>query len=161
VINLGIGDVTPIGVGIASLSRGVGGLAALLTVSAILLTVSWQLCLVVLVGTVVLLRLNDYFRRPSSNAQCVVRERMGTLTAIALDATSGIRVIKSLGAAGYFAFRYRDMSQRARAAATVRARREGVVAGNRAFAAGVLGTVTVWVGATLALGGSITAKRYG
>lgn len=156
VINLGIGDVTPIGVGIAALSRGVGGFAALLAVAVILLTFSWQLCVVVLVGTVVLLRLNDYFLRPFSTAQRVVRERMGKLTAIALDATSGIRVIKSLGAAGYFVSRYRDMSQRVREAATVMARSEGVVAGNRAFAAGLLGTVTVWLGATLALCGSIS-----
>jgi ABC-type multidrug transport system fused ATPase/permease subunit len=156
VINLGIGDVTPIGVGIAGLSRGIGGLTAVLVVAGILLTFSWQLCVVVLVGTVVLLRLNDYFLRPYSRAQRVVRESMAKLTAIALDATSGIRVIKSLGAAEYFTSRYRDRSQQVRRAATAMARAEGVVAGNRVFAAGVLSTVTVWVGATLAMRGTIS-----
>jgi acyl carrier protein len=97
VINLGIGDVTSIGVGIAALSRGVGGLAVVLVVARILLAFSWQPCAMVLVGTVALLRLNDYFLRAFSSAQCVVREAMLKLTAIALDVTSGIRVIKSLG----------------------------------------------------------------
>jgi ABC-type multidrug transport system fused ATPase/permease subunit len=160
VINLGVGDVTPIGVGIAALSRGVGGLTAVLVVAVILLAFSWQLCVVVLVGTVVLLRFNDYFLRAFSSAQRVVRERMGKLTAIALDATSAIRVIKSLGAAGYFASRYRDMSQQVRGAATTMARAEGAVAGNRAFATGVLSTVTVWLGATLALRGAISIGDF-
>lgn len=156
VINLGLGDIRPIGAGIAALSRGVGGLVAVLVVGLILLSASWLLCALVLVGVVALLRLNDRLLAPYRTASKAVREQMGDLTGVALDASSGLRVIKGLGAAGHFSQRYRASSRRVLDAATTKARAEGAVAGNRALATGLLGTATVWLGAHLVQTGSLT-----
>jgi len=156
VINLGLGDIRPIGDGVASLTRGVGGLTAILAVGLILLTYSWQLCVMVLLGTVLLLRINDRLLKPYRASQKVVRERMGDLTGFALNVSSGLRVIKGLGAADRFSARYRAVSQDVRSAATTVGRSEGAVVGNRALAGGLLSTATVWLGATLVQAGSIS-----
>ena len=160
VINLGIGDVMPIGGGIAGLTRGIGGLASILVVSVVLLTLSWQLFLLVILGAVVLLRVNGLFLRPYAKTQRTMQERMGELTAIALDATSGIRVIKGLGATERFADRYREKSQQVRTAAAMRARVGSVVAGSQSLATGVLSTATVWFAATLAASGTISIGDF-
>lgn len=156
VINLGLGDIRPIGAGIAALSRGVGGLVAVVVVGVILFSSSWLLCALVLVGVVVLLRINDQLLAPYRRTSQIVRERMGDLTGVALTTSSGLRVIKGLGAAAHFSQRYRASSRRVLDAATRLARAEGAVAGNRALAAGLLGTATVWLGATLVQDGSLT-----
>lgn len=156
VINLGLGDIRPIGAGIAALSRGAGGLVAVVVVGLVLLSASWMLCVLVLVGVVVLLRINDRLLAPYRTTAQDVRERMGELTGVALDASSGLRVIKGLGAAAHFSQRYRASSRRVLDAATTMARAEGAVAGNRALAAGLLGTATVWLGAYLVQQGSLT-----
>lgn len=156
VINLGLGDIRPIGAGIAALTRGVGGAAAVLAVTLILFTYSWQLCVLVLVGVLFLLRVNDRLLRPYRASQRTVRERMETLTGVGLDASSGLRVIKGLGAGAYFNARYRAASRHVLSAATAMAKSEGAVAANQALATGLLGTATVLLGATLARNGSMS-----
>jgi ABC-type multidrug transport system fused ATPase/permease subunit len=144
VVNLGLGDIQPVGAGVASLTRGIGGLTAVLAVGLILFTYSWQLCVVVLVGVVLVLRVNDWLVKPYRASQRVVRDRMADLTGVALDASSGLRVIKGPGAADRFSARYRTASPGVLSAATAMARSAGVVAGYQAFAAGLLMAGTVW-----------------
>lgn len=156
VVNLGTGDIAPIGVALAALSRGAGGVIAVGIVAAVMTATAWPVGLIVLVGAALIIRVMPLVLKPYRAKQAVVRDEQGKLTTVAMDITSGLRVIKGLGAGSNFSDRYRVGSAAVRRAATRAATSEGLVGAARVALAGLLGAAVVFLGAQLTLRGQIS-----
>lgn len=150
-VAIGTGDIEPIGGALAATSRGAGGLVAIVVVAAVMLLTSWELGLVVLVGVPLVVWLVALALRPLRERQHRVRLQQGTLTALALDTVTGLRVLHGFGGQERFAQRYRDASQQTRRLAVEAARADSVLAAVKSLLPGALGALVVWFGAHLTL----------
>ncbi|MFE0045161.1 ABC transporter transmembrane domain-containing protein [Streptomyces albireticuli] len=159
VVNIGTGDIEPIGRALAATSRGAGAVVAIVLIAVIMLSSAWQLGLTVLAGVPLIVWLMTLAVRPLRRRQGALRKQQGELAAFAVDTTTGLGVLHGFGGAARFAERYREESQRTRRLATLTARSEGALAAVKTFLPGALGTVVVWLGARLVLDGTLTVGQ--
>lgn len=155
VVNLGIGDITPIGQALAATSRGLGGVAAIVGVAVIMLISAWQLALTVLIGVPALVWLLTRILTPVRRKQRAVRQRQGELAAVAVDIAGGLRVLRGIGGEEHYAQRFRDKSQSVRHASVEAAGLQARAAAARTILNGLFSTAVVWLGAHLVLSGEL------
>ncbi|MBB5120278.1 ATP-binding cassette domain-containing protein [Streptomyces eurocidicus] len=159
VVNIGTGDIEPIGRALAATSRAAGAVVAIVVVAAVMLSSAWQLGLTVLIGVPLIVWLMTLAVRPLRRRQGALRKQQGELAAFAVDTATGLGVLHGFGGAERFAERYRAESQRTRRLATRTARTEGALAAVKTFLPGALGTAVVWLGAHLVLDGTLTVGQ--
>jgi ABC-type multidrug transport system fused ATPase/permease subunit len=155
VMNIGVGDVTPIGDALASTSRGAGAAVAVVVVAVIMLTSAWQLGLIVLIGTPLIVWLLTKILLPVRRKQREVRKQQGKLSGIMIDIASGLRVLRGIGGEEHYVRLFQSESQRTRAMATDVARQQAGVAGVRVILTGLFSLAVVWLGAHLVLAGQL------
>jgi len=156
VVSVGISDVAHIGEGMDILGRGSGAVVAIIAVSAILLTTSPPLGLVVLIGVPVILALAAPLLRPLRERETRHRELVGELNGRATDLVAGLRVLRGIGGERLYAGRYRAQSQRVRAAGVHEAHAESRLSGAEVLLPGLLVALVTWIGAHFAADGKIT-----
>ncbi|MEK2491106.1 ABC transporter ATP-binding protein [Kitasatospora purpeofusca] len=147
VVSVGATDITRIGAALESTARGGGAVVSVAVVAGVMLTVSWQLGLVALVGVPLSAAAIAALMRLLHARQHGLRKEQGALADLAVDIVDGLRVLRGIGGERVFADRYRERSQRVRHEGVRVAGVESSVAAGRLLLPGLLVTVIVWLGA--------------
>jgi ABC-type multidrug transport system fused ATPase/permease subunit len=159
VVSIGTSDVSHIGGVLDITSRGSGAVAAIITVAVLLLTTSVPLGLVVVVGVPVLMAVVGLLIRPLHARQQAYREQQAALTTRASDIVTGLRVLRGIGGEAVFTARYRDESQRLRAAGVRVARIDALLDAAQVLLPGVFVVLVTWLGARFTLEGELTVGQ--
>lgn len=137
-------------------ARFVGGVVAYLVVAVLLLSSSVVLGVAVLVGLPAVAGVLALIVRPLQRRQTAQREAAGRLTTLGSDTVSGLRILRGIGGEEEFAGRYREQSQRVRAAGVRVAGTQSLLDGLQTLLPGLFVAGVVWIGARLAVAGEIT-----
>ena len=149
-------DALRMGEVFAILPRLVGGIAAYLTLGAVLLVTSVPLGLLVLLGLPVVVAALSLLVKPLQRRQSAQREATGRLTTLGADTVSGLRILRGIGGEDVFTDRYRAQSQLVRAAGVRVSQTQSLLDALQTLLPGLFLAVVVWAGARLALSGEIT-----
>lgn len=131
-------------------------LAALVTATAALLLISWQLGLLVLVATVVFLVLMHFITAPLERRTHLQQERAAEATGLATDLVTGLRVLQGLGATRTATERYRDTSRASLQAALGTAKSEALFSTVTLGLSAMFLAAITWVAASMTLAGEIS-----
>lgn len=134
----------------------VGGLAGYIAVTVYMLQQSPTLGLVVALGLPLVTVVVSFLIKPLQARQREQREASGRLATLATDTVSGLRILRGIGGEDVFAERYRTQSQRVRAAGVRVASLSSVLEALQVLLPGLFVACVVWLGARLALDGTIT-----
>ncbi|MFC4851895.1 ABC transporter transmembrane domain-containing protein [Actinophytocola glycyrrhizae] len=166
VATIGSADIMSISGGFQNLSVTVGAVGAICVVGVILFSVSVPLGLTVFVGTAVLMAMTAYLTKILHRRQSAYRSTQSQLTAMAVDITAGLRVLRGIGGEWSFSRRYRCKSQSLRRAGEQVARVQSWFDSMQVLAPKVFATVVTWLAATfvikdeLSVGDMITFYGY-
>ncbi|WP_078857199.1 ABC transporter ATP-binding protein [Streptomyces sp. NBRC 109706] len=155
-VAVGTSDLTRLGAALGVAARGVGGAVSIVLVAAVLLTVSWPLALMILIGVPLLLAGTGPLLAPLHNRMGKRRELQAELAGRANDIVTGLPVLRGVGGERLFAGRYRAHSQRVRKAGVEVARIDSMLVAAEILLPGVFVVAVLWVSAHLAVGGSIS-----
>ncbi|MBZ2197728.1 ABC transporter ATP-binding protein [Occultella gossypii] len=140
----------------AQAARLLGGLVTYILVAVVLLQSSVSLGVAVLIGLPVVAAVLALLVRPLQRRQAIQREAAGRLTTLGADTVSGLRILRGIGGEEVFAGRYREQSQKVRAAGTAVAQTQSTLDALQTLLPGLFLAGVVWYGAHLALAGEIT-----
>lgn len=157
VIAIGSTDLDHIGNVMDVTARFSGAIVSFLLVSAILLSTSVRLGLVVLIGVPLLLLVMGPILGPLQARSATERQLRSDLSNTGTDIVGGLRVLRGIGGEGVFLARYRRESQATRTAAVDVARLQSVLDALQVFLPGTFVVLVVWLGARSAVTGAITA----
>ncbi len=138
-------------------ARLAGAIASYFVVAAILLSASTLLGLVVLLGVPVLVASLSTVIRPLQARQREQREQVGQLTAVGADTVAGLRVLRGIGGERVFLDRYRRRSEEVRLAGVRVALPQATLDSAQVLLPGVFVVLVTWLGARLAIDGTISA----
>jgi ABC-type multidrug transport system fused ATPase/permease subunit len=156
VVSVGSSDLPNFGNVMDVAGRAAGAVVSFVVVAAILLRTSQTLGLVVLVGVPVLLFAIGPLLRPLQVRTLAQREMTGQLNSQATDIVGGLRVLRGIGGEDVFHDRYARESQRVRGAGVRVGRMQALLDALQILLPGVLVVVVVWLGARLAVAGTIS-----
>ncbi len=128
------------------LARSAAQLVSYLTVAAIVLSMSWQLGVLVLVAAPVLLGAALPLLRPLHRRQQVERSRNSELTSMATDIVAGLRILRGIGGEETFGRNYAAQSQRARVAGVSSGVWQATVEAVGVLLSGLFMVILVWLG---------------
>ena len=128
------------------LARSAAQLVSYLTVAAIVLSMSWQLGVLVLVAAPVLLGAALPLLRPLHRRQQVERSRNSELTSMATDIVAGLRILRGIGGEETFGRNYAAQSQRARVAGVSSGVWQAAVEAVGVLFSGLFMVILVWLG---------------
>ncbi|MEV4148824.1 ABC transporter ATP-binding protein [Amycolatopsis sp. NPDC049691] len=166
VATIGSSDIMSISGGFQNLSITVGAVGAICVVGVIMFSVSLPLGLTVFLGTAVLMATTAYLTKVLHRRQSGYRSTQSQLTAMAVDITAGLRVLRGIGGERSFGRRYREKSQSLRTAGEQVARVQSWFDSMQVLAPKVFATVVTWLAATfvikdeLSVGDMITFYGY-
>ena len=141
------------------LARAVAQLVSYLTVAAIVLSMSWQLGVVVLVAAPVLLGAALPLLRPLHRRQQVERSRNSELTSMATDIVAGLRILRGIGGEETFGRNYADQSQQARRAGVSSGIWQAAVEAVGVLLSGIFLVSLVWLGTRQVNAGELTVGQ--
>ncbi|RSS64702.1 ABC transporter ATP-binding protein [Streptomyces sp. WAC07061] len=150
-------DVESIGNSFEVIGRTVGAVVAAVLVAVALTVTSPVLGLAVLVGVPAAVLSIGPLLRPLQERDEAQRELMGVATSQAGDIVAGLRILRGIGGEAAFAARFRRTSQQVRRAGESAGRMEAWLQAAGVFLPGLVTVGIVWLGARLALNGTITA----
>ena len=156
VINMVASDTRRIGNALDISARFSGAIMSFVLVAFLLLTTSVKLGLVVLVGVPLLVGLVTPLIRPMHDRQARQRTEVGRLTSLGTDTIAGLRVLRGMGGERAFFDRYREQSQRVRAAGVEAGRIVSIVDAQQVLLPGIFVVILTWLGARMAVSGDIT-----
>jgi ABC-type multidrug transport system fused ATPase/permease subunit len=156
-VTAAVSDIDPIGQGLRSAARGVGGVAGFILVAVLMLTASWPVGLLVLVGVPVILCVTTRLTRTLVSRLREVRAQRRELTDQAVDTVRGLRVLRGFGGGETFAGRYRDESQKLRFTTLKQSRVTTTITATTTFLPGLLLVGVVALSGELALGRRLSA----
>jgi ABC-type multidrug transport system fused ATPase/permease subunit len=157
VVAIGTSDLDHVGNVMDVTARFAGAIVSFLLVSAILLSTSVQLGLVVLVGVPLLMLVLGPLLRPLQARSARERQMRSDLSNTGTDIVGGLRVLRGIGGEQVFLARYRRESQATRTAAVEVARLQSVLDALQVFLPGTFVVLVVWLGARSAVAGEISA----
>ena len=157
VVAIGTSDLDHIGNVMDVTARFAGAIVSFLLVSAILLSTSVQLGLVVLVGVPLLMLVLGPLLRPLQSRSARERQMRSDLSNTGTDIVGGLRVLRGIGGEQVFLARYRRESQATRTAAVEVAKLQSVLDALQVFLPGTFVVLVVWLGARSAVAGEISA----
>jgi ABC-type multidrug transport system fused ATPase/permease subunit len=156
-VTAALSDIDPIGQGLRSAARGVGGVAGFILVAVLMLTASWPVGLLVLVGVPVILFVTTRLTRTLVSRLREVRAQRRELTDQAVDTVRGLRVLRGFGGGETFAGHYRDESQKLRFTTLKQSRVTTTITATTTFLPGLLLVGVVALSGELALGRHLSA----
>jgi ABC-type multidrug transport system fused ATPase/permease subunit len=157
VVAIGTTDLSHIGNVMDVTARFAGAIVSFLLVSAILLSTSVQLGLVVLVGVPLLMLVLGPILKPLQVRSATERQMRSELSNTGTDIVAGLRVLRGIGGEGVFLNRYRRESQATRVAAVNVAKLQSVLDALQIFLPGVFVVLVVWLAGRAAVSGQISA----
>ena len=149
------------------LARSIAQFVSYLTVAAIVLSMSWQLGVLVLIAAPVLLGAALPLLRPLHRRQQVERSRNSELTSMATDIVAGLRILRGIGGEETFGRNYADQSQLARRAGVSSGIWQAAVEAVGVLFSGVFLVSLVWLGSRqvdageLSIGQLVSFLGYG
>ncbi|MEV6156289.1 ABC transporter ATP-binding protein [Nonomuraea sp. NPDC052129] len=159
VVSVGNSDISHIGNSMEILPRGTGSVVAIIAVTVILISTSLPLGLLVMFGVPLMAVAIGPLLKPLHRRQKTQRDLMGELSTRSADIVAGLRVLRGIGGEQVFAARYREESQRVRAAGVNVSKVESLLEGAQILLPGVLIAVVTGIGASFAIGGEISAGQ--
>ncbi len=157
VIAIGTTDLDHVGNVMDVTARFAGAIVSFLLVSAILLSTSVQLGLLVLIGVPLLMLVMGPLLRPLQARSANERQMRSDLSNTGTDIVGGLRVLRGIGGEQVFLARYRRESQATRTAAVSVAQLQSVLDALQVFLPGTFVVLVVWLGARSAVAGEISA----
>lgn len=149
-------DALRVGEVFAVLPRFIGSLTAYAAVAVLMLQVSVPLGLVVVLGLPTVAAALGLLVTPLQSRQTAQREASGRLTTLGADTVSGLRVLRGIGGESVFTGRYRQQSQLVRERGEHVAVTQSWLDALQVLLPGMFVVVLVWLGAHMALTGTIT-----
>lgn len=137
--------------------RLAASLVGLLVVSAYLLTISWPIALLVLVGVPTFMWLTAQIAKPLEGRQDLHRDKLGTMAALSADIGLGLRIVRGLGAEKIARARLGVASDATESAGVRVARIEAALLISGQVLPGLFLAGLVWFGGHLAASGSLPA----
>src|SRR5690625_312194 len=156
VVSVGANDIANIGNSCDVLGRASGSVVAFFVVSALLLTSSVTLVLVVLIGVPLLLLALGRLLTPLQRRNLYARELQGDLNNRGADIVGGLRVLRGIGGEEVFHRRYVTESQRVRDAGVHVGRLQSVLDALQILLPVIFVVFVVWLGARFAIEGTIS-----
>lgn len=151
VVAIGTSDLSHLGNAMDVTARAAGAVVSFVVVAVILLQTSVTLGLLVLVGVPVLLLLVIPLLKPLQRRNMAQREMMGSLSNLATDIVSGLRVLRGIGGERVFHDRYVRESQQVRQAGVQVGRLQSVLDALQILLPGIFVVIVVWIGARFAV----------
>ncbi|GAA2815229.1 ABC transporter ATP-binding protein [Saccharopolyspora taberi] len=136
--------------------RAAGSLVAFLAAAVAVLLLSPVLGLVVLIGVPLATLGIGPLLAPLRRREDAQRERLTDLSALASDIVSGLRILRGVGGESRFHRRFTEASQQVRAAGVAAGRVASWLAAAEILLPGLVTVLVTWLGARLALSGSIS-----
>jgi ABC-type multidrug transport system fused ATPase/permease subunit len=156
IVAVGSSDLRSIGNAVELVGETAGAVVAFVVVAIALLASTPMLGVIVLIGVPVatagLVPLLGPLRRRTETH----REEIGAATALAADIVSGLRILRGIGGEPRFTRRFAETSQRVRQAGVAAGRIDSWLSGIEVLLPGLVTVLVTWLGARLALTGSIT-----
>ncbi|MEU6645919.1 ABC transporter ATP-binding protein [Saccharomonospora sp. NPDC046836] len=149
-------DINKIGNAYEVLGRVVGSIVAFLTVGVVLLGYSPLLGTVALIGVPLAVAGIGPLIAPLQRKIDAQREQRAAVNALGADIVSGLRILRGIGGERQFLDRFRAASQRVRSTGVAVARSESWLVGAEVLLPGLVTVVITWLGARLAMSGTIT-----
>ncbi|RHA43066.1 ABC transporter transmembrane domain-containing protein [Cellulomonas rhizosphaerae] len=149
-------DALRVGELYAVLARFVGSIVAYAIAAVLMLRVSVPLGMVVVLGLPAVAVSLGLIVRPLQRRQVAQREASGRLTTLGSDTVSGLRILRGIGGEGVFNARYREQSQLVRARGVEVAGTQSWLDALQVLLPGAFVVVLVWLGAHMAVDGTIT-----
>ena len=156
VVSLGATDASSVAHALDVSARTSGAVASFVLVAVLLLNSSLVLGLVVVVGVPVFTLLLGPILKPLHTRQGRQRAALGDLTGLGADTVAGLRVLRGIGGEDAFVARYREESQRVRAAGVEVARTQSLLDATQVLVPGTFVVLVTWLGARFALSGRIS-----
>lgn len=141
------------------LARSAAQLVSYLTVAAIVLSMSWELGVLVLVAAPVLLGAALPLLRPLHRRQQTERSRNSELTSMATDIVAGLRILRGIGGEETFGRNYAVQSQSARRAGVSSGTWQAAVEAVGVLFSGVFLVSLVWLGTRQVVAGELTVGQ--
>ena len=157
VVAIGTTDLGHIGNVMDVSARFTGAVVSFFLVSAILLSTSVQLGLVVLIGVPLLMLVLGPILKPLQVRSATERQMRSDLSNTGTDIVGGLRVLRGIGGESVFLDRYRRESQATRTAAVNVAKLQSVLDALQIFLPGVFVVIVVWLAGRAAVAGQISA----
>jgi ABC-type multidrug transport system fused ATPase/permease subunit len=155
VVSIGVSDVVQIGGAMDICGRGSGSVVAIIVVAVIMLTGYATVGWVTIAAVPVMAVLMALLVRPLHHRQQAQRDRQAHLATRASDIVSGLRVLRGIGGEDLFAARYTIGSQDVMRAGIRVGAVDSMLAGAEILLPGLLVALVVWIGARMAISGSI------
>ncbi len=152
-------DVERIGGAFDVLSRFAGAVVAFIGIAVLLLATSPLLGAVVLGGVPLFALAVGPLLKPLERRESAQRVTLGRATELASDTIAGLRVLRGIGGEELFLDRFRAASQDVRVAAFATARVRSLLDSLQVALPGAFVVTVTWLGARLALDGSITVGQ--
>lgn len=156
VVAIGTNDLSHIGNAMDVSARAAGAVVSFVVVAVLLLQTSVVLGLVVLLGVPVMLLALGPLLGPLQRRNLTQRSMMGDLSNLATDIVAGLRVLRGIGGERVFHDRYVRESQQVRRAGVEVGRLQSVLDAAQVALPGTFVVLVVWLGARLAVAGTIT-----
>lgn len=132
-----------------------GGIISFLFVSGVLITSSPTLGLMVVIGVPLLSLVIGPIIKPLQRRESAQRERLSESSSLAADTVAGLRILRGIGGEDAFLTRFKDSSQRVRAAAVRTAKMRALLDGLQTLLPGSLIVGVIWAGGTLVSRGEL------
>ena len=156
VVSVGATDTVAIARAMDITARGAGAVVAFVLVSVLLLQASLVLGLGVVVGVPLFALVIGPALGPLQSRQAAQRAARGTLTTRGADTVAGLRVLRGVGGEAVFVARYRQESQRVRAAGVEVARSQALLDAAPVLVPGTFVVVVTWLAARSAVAGDLS-----
>jgi ABC-type multidrug transport system fused ATPase/permease subunit len=152
-------DVHRMGDLFAMSAQFLGSLVAYGVTTALMLRASVQLGVVIALGLPAVALILAFLVKPLSRRQAAQREASGRLTTLGADTVSGLRILRGIGGEQVFSARYREQSQKVRAAGVRVAGVQSWLDALQVVLPGMFTVLVVYLGALSAVRGEITAGQ--
>ena len=159
VLSVSSSDGQQFGATIESFGGALAALVSFLIACALMFTTSVELGLVVLIATPLLLAASAPVLRPLTAAQESERTENSTLTSMATDIATGLRILRGIGGEKTFADNYARQSQKVRGLGIRLGTWQATVEGISVLLSGLLLVALVYLGSRQLLDGELTVGQ--
>ncbi|MGP4016782.1 ABC transporter transmembrane domain-containing protein [Saccharopolyspora sp. 5N708] len=159
VVAVGASDIYRIGGFFEVIGRATGSLVSFAVAAIVVLWISPIMGVVVLIGVPLATVGIGPLLRPLRRREETHRERLGQVSAQAADIVSGLRILRGIGGESRFHARFVAASRQVREAGVAAGRIEAWLAGAEILLPGMVTVLVTWLGARLALDGTISVGQ--
>lgn len=156
VLSVSSSDTDQFGATIDSFGSAIAAAVSFVVASIVMLTTSPPLGVVVLIGTPLLLVASAPVLHPLTIAQAAERTESSSLTSLASDIVTGLRILRGVGGENTFARNYERQSQRVRSLGVRVGTWQAVVEGTSILFSGLLLVTLVYLGSQRLLAGTLS-----